>query len=104
VLLAAVAVANLPSCLKPNPDAVALKAIKEAFAADQMLAGEELTVVVKDRFATISGEVGSALYPQKIDEILSRLKAEGVITGFNNMVTVPDIDNPLFQDFTVPYL
>jgi len=92
----------LTSCLQPNPDAVALKRIKEAFKADPMLMNEELTVTVKDRFATVTGEVGSRLYPEKITQILQKLKTEGVIENFNNAVTVLDIENPLFQDYTAP--
>jgi len=93
----------MTSCLKPNPDAVALKRIKEAFKADPMLMNEELTITVKEQFATVAGEVGSELYPQRINEILNQLREEGVIVGFNNAVEVMDVTNPLFQEFTVPY-
>ncbi len=90
------------SCVKPNPDAVAYKRIVEELKTDGRIDPEELTISVKQGVAEINGEVGSRLHPQIIDDILEKLKEEGVIESYRNNVTVMEVENPLFQDYTAP--
>lgn len=91
------------SCASLNKDEAARKRIIEAIKADPRLSVEELTITVIDGNARITGKVGSRLHPAIITEILEKLKKEGVIKGYRNDVTVEEEENPLFQDFTVPY-
>jgi len=90
-------------CLKADPDEVARKKVEDALKADQRLAVEQLNITVENLVAKVSGEVGSELHPQIINEILEKLKSEGIIKDYRNEVTVIDVENPLFQDYTVPY-
>ncbi len=95
---------SVPSagCFKPNPDAIAKKKVEEALRADTRLNVEELTITVEKGQAKVTGEVGSQLHPQIITEILERLKSEGVIQSYLNLVTVMEVENPLMQDYTAP--
>jgi len=103
VLACLIAAFAFAGCIKADPDEVAKKKVEDALRADQRLAVEELTVTVEDLVAKVSGEVGSELHPQIINEILQKLKSAGVIKDYRNEVTVMDIENPPFQDYTAPY-
>ncbi len=102
VCLAAFSLLILASCSIKNPDREAEIKIIEAIKADGRISVDNLNITVEKGFAKVSGEVGSELHPAIITDILERLKKEGVIVGYRNDVTVMDVENPLFQDYTAP--
>ncbi len=101
-LLMLLALIALAAGCSPNPDAEALKAVKEALSGKPGWDVEDLTITVEELRVTVAGEVGSFVIMENLSKELQKLVDAGVITGFQNNCTVLDVTNPLMQDFTPP--
>jgi|GEM_PF-3130395 len=103
-LLAAISLgASFLGC-SPDPDALAMTAVKEALSDKPGWHVEDLTITVEELKVTVAGEVGSFVILENLSKELQKLVDTGVITSFQNNCTVLDETNPLMQDYTVPSL